>query len=156
MQPVEPMLSHVGKQSGQSVIAIFLSLSILFGAGIAAFQFAGMGLRSWQLKEAATAGAVTLAGVGEATGEPCWQAADGLQRPADYSDAETCQAIVSHLGGLDPARATVQVGQARPTDGQPSLVTVRVTYRDPVTSPLLRILLGSSFTSTSEATVLGQ
>ncbi len=55
------MLGHVGKQSGQSVIAIFLSLSILFGAGIGAFQLAGMGLRSWQLEEAATAGASTLA-----------------------------------------------------------------------------------------------
>ncbi len=50
------MLGHVGKQSGQSLIAIFLSLSILFGAGIGAFQLAGMGLRSWQLEEAATAG----------------------------------------------------------------------------------------------------
>jgi hypothetical protein len=30
------------------------------------------------------------------------------------------------------------------------------TYRDPVTSPLLRLLLGPTFPSTSEATVIGQ
>ena len=32
------MLDHVGKQSGQSVIGIFLGLSILFGTGVAALQ----------------------------------------------------------------------------------------------------------------------
>ena len=79
------MLSHVGKQSGQSVIAIFLSLSILFGVGVAALQLAGLGLRSLHLQEAATAGATTLAHglrVGDPTSEPCWQATDGLLRPA--------------------------------------------------------------------------
>jgi hypothetical protein len=158
MQRHGPMLSRVGKQSGQSVIAIFLSIAILFGGGIAAFQFAGLGLRSWQLKEAATAGAVTLAGVGIAdpTGEPCWQATDGLQRPTEYADSATCQEIVAHLTGLDPDRATVRVTQALPKDGGTPLITVAVTYRDPVTSPLLRVLFGSTFTSTSEATVLGQ
>jgi hypothetical protein len=154
------MLSHVGKQSGQSVIAIFMSLSILFGAGIAAFQFAGLGLRSWQLQEAATAGATTLAHgliVGDPASEPCWQAADGLQHPADYAEAETCRAIVANLGGLDPQRATVRVTQALPNaDGRPSRLTVAITYRDAVTSPLLRLFIGSTFTSSSEATVVGR
>ena len=153
------MLSHVGKQSGQSVIAIFLSLSILFGVGVAALQLVGLGLRSLQLQEAATAGATTLAHglrVGDPTSEPCWQATDGLLRPAAYSEAETCRAIVAHLGGLDPERATVRVKLALPdAEGRPSLFSVAITYRDPVTSPLLRLLLGPTFTSTSEATVVG-
>jgi hypothetical protein len=34
--------------------------------------------------------------------------------------------------------------------------TVAVTYKDPVTSPLLQLFMGSTFTSTSEATVVGQ
>ena len=152
------MLSHVGKQSGQSVIAIFLSLSILFGVGVAALQLAGLGLRSLHLQEAATAGATTLAHglrVGDPTSEPCWQATDGLLRPAAYSEAETCRAIVAHLGGLDPERAAVRVKMALPdAEGRPSLFSVAITYRDPVTSPLLRLLLGSTFTSTSEATVV--
>src|SRR5260370_8378415 len=138
------MLGHVGKQSGQSVIAIFLSLSILFGAGIGAFQLAGMGLRSWQLEEAATAGAITLAHgliVGDSTSQPCWEAADGLRRPADYAEAETCRAIVAHLGGLDPEQATVRVTQALPNaDGPPSPYTSALTYRQPLTSPPLRLL----------------
>jgi hypothetical protein len=74
MQRAGPMLGRVGKQSGQPMIAIFLSIAILFGGGIAAFQVAGLSLRSWQLKEAATAGAATLAGVGvgnPTAGEPC-------------------------------------------------------------------------------------
>jgi len=33
---------------------------------------------------------------------------------------------------------------------------VAITYRDPVTSPLLRLFMGSTFTSTCEATVVGQ
>jgi hypothetical protein len=154
------MLTDVGKQSGQSVIGIFLGLSMLFGTGVAALQLAGMGLRSVQLQEAATAGATALARglrVGDPASEPCWQAADGLLRPAAYSEAETCRAIVAHLSNLDPGRATVHVTQTTPdAQGRPYVFTVAITYHDPVTSPLLRLLLGSTFTSTSEATVLGQ
>jgi hypothetical protein len=36
------------------------------------------------------------------------------------------------------------------------LFRVAVTYRDPVTSPLLRLLLGPTYTSTSEAAAVGQ
>jgi hypothetical protein len=154
------MLGHVGKQSGQSVIAIFLGLTILFGIGVATLQLAGLGLRSWQLQGAATAGATTLAHglrVGDPNSEPCWQAADGLLRPAAYSEAETCRAIVAHLGDLDPRLATVHVKEGLPNaEGRPVAFTVAITYRDPVNSPLLRLFMGSTFTSTSEATVIGE
>ncbi|MDQ6713036.1 MAG: hypothetical protein M3Z28_07580 [Candidatus Dormibacteraeota bacterium] len=154
------MLTYVGRQSGQSVIGIFLGLSLLFGSGVATLQFAGLGLRSLQLQEAATAGATTLAHglrVGDPNSEPCWQAADGLQRPAAYSEAETCRAILAHLGSLDAERATVHITQTAPdAQGRPYIFTVAITYRDPVTSPLLRLILGPTFTSTSQATVLGQ
>lgn len=160
MQRAGRMLSHVGKQSGQSVIVVFLSLSILFGGGIAALQLAGLGLRSLQIQEAATAGATTLAHglrVGDPTSEPCWQASDGLLRPAAYSEAETCRAVVAHLGGLDPERATVRVKQGLPNaQGRPLAFTVTITYHDPVTSPLLQMIIGPTFTSTSEATAVGQ
>jgi hypothetical protein len=154
------MLTYVGKQSGQGMIGIFLGLSILFGTGVAALQLAGLGLRSLQLQDAATAGATTLAHglrVGDPSNQPCWQAADGLLRPAAYSEAETCRAIVAHLGNLDPERATVRVTQTTPdAQGRPYVFTVAITYRDPVTSPMLRLILGSTFTSTSQATVFGQ
>jgi hypothetical protein len=154
------MLSQVGKQSGQSVIAIFLGLSILIATGIATLQLAGLGLRSWQLQEAAKAGATTLAHglrVGDPNSQPCWQPRDGLLRPAAYSEAETCRAVVAHLGDLDPRLATVHVKQGLPNaQGRPSRYTVAITYKDPVTSPLLQLLLGPTFTSTSEATVVGQ
>lgn len=154
------MLGHVGKQSGQSVIAILLGLSLLFGIGIATLQLAGLGLRSWQLQGAATAGATTLAHglrVGDPNSEPCWQAPDGLLRPAAYSEAETCRAVVAHLGDLDPRLATVHVKEGLPNaEGRPVAFTVAITYRDPVNSPLLRLFMGSTFTSTSDATVVGQ
>jgi hypothetical protein len=139
---------------------MLLGLSMLFGSGIAALQLAGLGLRSWQLQEAASAGATTLAHgliVGDPANQPCWQAADGLERPAAYSEAETCRAIVAHLGGLDRQRASVSVKHGLPNaDGRPSLFKVAVTYRDPVTSPLLQLLLGPTYTSTSEATAIAQ
>lgn len=154
------MLGHVGKQSGQSVIAIFLGLSILFGIGVATLQLAGLGLRSWQLQGAATAGATTLAHglrVGDPNSQPCWQAPDGLLRPAAYSEAETCRAVVAHLGDLDPRLATLHVKEGLPNaEGRPVAFTVVITYRDPVNSPLLRLFMGSTFTSTSEVTVVGQ
>jgi hypothetical protein len=34
--------------------------------------------------------------------------------------------------------------------------TVAITYRDPVTSPLLGVLLGATYTGTGEATVVGE
>ena len=154
------MLGGVGKQSGQSVIAIFLSLSILFGVGVASLQLAGLALRSWHLQEAATAGATTLAHglrVDDPTRQPCWEAAGGLEQPAGYSEVETCQAIVAHLGGLDPGPATVHVKQTLPdAQGRPTLYTVTIIYHDPVSSPLLRLVLGPTMTSTSEATVVGE
>ena len=59
--------------------------------------------------------------------------------------------------GPHTPRPRPAVTQALPNaQGRPSRFTVAITYRDPVTSPLLRLLLGSTFTSTSEATVLGQ
>ena len=104
------------------------------------------------------AGAITLAHglrVGNPESDPCWQAADGLLRPAAYSEAETCRAIVTHLNGLDPKLASVSVKHGLPNaEGRPSLFRVAVTYHDPVTSPLLRLLLGPTYTSTSEATAI--
>jgi hypothetical protein len=139
---------------------MLLGLSMLFGTGVAALQLAGLGLRSWQLQDSAMAGAITLAHglrVGNPESDPCWQAADGLLRPAAYSEAETCRAIVAHLNGLDPARASVSVKHGLPNaDGRPSLFKVAVTYHDPVTSPLLRLLIGPTYTSTSEATAITQ
>lgn len=139
---------------------MLLGLSILFGSGVAALQLAGLGLRSWQLQDAAKAGATTLAHglrVGDPASDPCWLAADGLLRPAAYSEAETCRAVVAHLNGLDPARASVSVKHGLPNaQGQPSSFRVQVTYHDPVTSPLLRLLIGPTYTSTSEATAFTQ
>ena len=88
---------------------------------------------------------------------PCWQASDGLLRPADYSESEVCRAVVSNLGGLDPRLASVQVKQSGMDQaGNPTIFTVTVSYREPITSPLLRLFAGDSFVSAGEATSSGQ
>jgi hypothetical protein len=91
--------------------------------------------------------------VGDPGAVPCWQASDGLLRPAAYSETEVCRAVVSNLGGLDPRQASVRVRQAgMDLVGNPTRFTVTISYHEPVGSPLLRLLVGDSFVSTSDAT----
>jgi hypothetical protein len=124
--------------------------------GVTGLQAVGFGLRSMQLHDAAVAGARTVAlglRVGDPGAVPCWQASDGLLRPAAYSETEVCRAVVSNLGGLDPRQASVRVRQAgMDLVGNPTRFTVTISYHEPVGSPLLRLLVGDSFVSTSDAT----
>ena len=88
---------------------------------------------------------------------PCWEASDGLIRPAAYSEAEVCRAVVSNMGGLDPRLASVRVRQAGMDQaGNPTTITVTISYREPISSPLLRLFAGESFVSAGEATSSGQ
>jgi hypothetical protein len=132
------------------------AISLVFAIGVAGLQAAGFGLRSMQLHEAALVASRTMAQglrVGDPSAMPCWQASDGLMRPAAYSDAEVCRAVVANLGGLDPRRASVRVTHAGlDLVGNPTRYTVTVTYREPVSSPVLRLFAGDSFVASSDAT----
>jgi hypothetical protein len=132
------------------------AISLVFAIGLAGLQAAGFGLRSMQLHEAALVASRTMAQglrVGDPSAMPCWQASDGLMRPAAYSDAEVCRAVVANLGGLDPRRASVRVAHAGlDLVGNPTRYTVTVTYREPVSSPVLRLFAGDSFVASSDAT----
>lgn len=109
-----------------------------------------------QLHEAALVAARTMAHglrVGDPAAMSCWEAGDGLLRPAAYSDAEVCRAVVSNLGGLDPRQASVRVKQAgMDLVGNPTRFTVTISYREPVSSPVLRLFVGDNFVATSDAT----
>ena len=143
-------------KSGQSTLLVAGAISLVFALSVAGLQAVGFGLRSMQLHQAAVAASRTMAHglrVGNAGSMPCWQASDGLLRPADYSESEVCRAVVSNLGGLDPRRASVQVKQAGMDQaGNPTIFTVTVSYREPISSPLLRLFAGESFVAASEAT----
>ena len=144
------------RTAGQSALLMAISLSLLLGIGIASLQALGFGMRTFQLHQAATVAAQTMAHglrVGNPSMTPCWEAGDGLQRPAAYSEAEVCRAVIANLGTLDVRQATVRVtGQGLDGNGQPVSYRVTIRYREPVTSPVLRLLVGASFTSTAEAT----
>jgi hypothetical protein len=147
-------------KSGESTLLVAAAISLVFALSVAGLQAIGLGLRSIQLHEAAVVGSHTLAHglrVGSAGSMPCWQASDGLLRPAAYSEAEVCRAVVANLGGLDPRLASVHVKQAGiDQDGNPTTFTVTISYREPISSPLLRLFAGESFVSASEATSSGQ
>ena len=147
-------------KSGQSTLLVAGAISLLFAFSVAGLQAIGLGLRSMQLHEAAVVASRTMAHglrVGNAGAMPCWQASDGLLRPAAYSEAEVCRAVVSNLGGLDPRLASVQVRQAGIDQaGNPTTFTVTISYREPISSALLRLFAGESFVSASEATSSAQ
>lgn len=142
-------------KSGQSTLLIAAGIALVFGIGVSGLQAVGFGLRSMQLHEAAVVASHTMAyglRVGNPGGVPCWEASDGLMRPAAYSESEVCRAVVSHLGGLDPRQTSVRVTQAGlDPAGNPTTFTVTISYREPVNSPLLRVFVGDSFVSTTQA-----
>jgi hypothetical protein len=143
-------------KSGESTLLVAAAISLVFAIGVAGLQAVGFGLRSMQLHEAAVVAARTMAHglrVGDPGAIPCWQASDGLMRPAAYAEAEVCRAVVSNMGGLDPRQASVRVSQAgMDLAGNPTRFTVTVSYREPVSSPVLRLFAGDSFVATSDAT----
>ena len=143
-------------KSGESTLLVAAAISLVFAIGVAGLQAVGFGLRSMQLHEAALVASRTMAQglrVGNPSAVPCWEASDGLLRPAAYDEAEVCRAVVSNMGGLDPRQATVRVRQAgMDLLGNPTRFTVTITYREPVNSPVLRLFVGDSFVATSDAT----
>jgi hypothetical protein len=147
------------KSLGQSALAMAVSLSLLVALGVAGMQAFGFGLRTLQLHAAAAAGAQAMAHglrVGNPSVRPCWEATDGLQRPSVYSETEVCRAVVANLGTLDVRHATFRVsGQNLDSNGRPTLYRVTVSYREPVTSPLLQLFMGETVTSSAEATSTG-
>ena len=147
-------------KSGQSTLLVAGAISLVFALGVAGLQAVGFGLRSMQLHEAAVVASRTMAHglrVGNAGAMPCWQASDGLLRPAAYSEAEVCRAVVSNMGGPDPRLASVRVRQAGMDQaGNPTTFTVTISYREPIGSPLLRLFAGESFVATTDATSSAQ
>ena len=143
-------------KSGESTLLVAGAIALVFAIGVAGLQAVGFGLRSMQLHEAAVVAARTMAHglrVGDPAAMSCWEASDGLLRPAAYSDAEVCRAVVANLGGLDPRQASVRVKQAgMDLVGNPTRFTVTISYREPVSSPVLRLFVGDNFVATSDAT----
>jgi hypothetical protein len=130
-------------------------LAFLFALGVTAYQFIDLGLAAAKVNHAAQEAAYVAGSNLEAAGgstTPCWAISGGLSNPRGYADAAICQTVVENLGNVDTNLVTVTVSPASLVDrGKRAPVHVTVSYSQPISSPLLRTLMGGTFTSTSEA-----
>jgi hypothetical protein len=131
-----------------------LVLGLLVAVGLTFGQLAGFGLTAVKVNHAAQVAAFTAASA-EATplaGQtPCWAVTGGLQDPGAYRDAEICRSVVANVGNLDLNRLTISVSPEGAAERAHQTVHVVVTYQAPITSPLLRWLLGATYTTTADA-----
>jgi len=129
-------------------------IAFLFALGVMGVQFFGLGLTAAKVshaaQEAAYVGASSLEAASDKT--PCWAVTGGLARPAAYADAAICQTVLQNLGDVDPKLVSVSVSPASLSErGVHTPIHVTVTYRQPITSPLLRAFMGETFVTTSDA-----
>ena len=128
-----------------------LTLAFLFALGLSGFQFFGLGMTALKVGHAAQEAAYVAASEGaalQASQTPCWSVLGGLKHPDGFAQAEVCRTVTQNLGDLDPDQAVVRVSHGAE---QGSAFKVTVTYAQPVTSPLLRMLIGPLFITSSEA-----
>jgi hypothetical protein len=130
-------------------------LAFLFALGLTAYQFVDLGLAAAKVNHAAQEAAYVAGSNLEAAGSsgtPCWAVSGGLSHPRGYADAAICQTVVENLGNVDLNLVTVSVSPASLVErGKHTPVHVTVSYSQSISSPLLRTLMGGTFTSSSEA-----
>jgi len=133
-----------------------LVLGFLFGLGLTLFQAADLAVTAWKIDQAAHIAAYAASSSNAPASSdqtPCWAVADGLLHPGQMRDAAVCRAVAANLAGLDPRLTSVSVS-ASPASiaGEHSTIQVTINYKQPVSSPLVRWLIGPTFNTTSEAT----
>jgi hypothetical protein len=139
---------------GQVGAEFALVLAFLFAFGVMAVQFVGLGFSALKVNHAAQEAAYVGGSSLEAAGNkaPCWAVSGGLQRPAVYADAAICKTVLENLGDVDPNLVSVSVSPSSLVERGPHTpVHVTVSYRQTVSSPLLRVFLGETFLTTGEA-----
>ena len=139
---------------GQAGAEFALVLAFLFGLGIMSVQFLGLGLTAFKVNHAAQEAAYVAAGSPEAAGSktPCWAVAGGLSHPDSYSDAAVCRTVLDNLGNVNAASVNVSVSPTLLDRTKRSPIHVTVSYHEPITSPLLRVFMGETFTTSADAT----
>jgi hypothetical protein len=140
--------------AGQVAVEMALVLGVVLAIGLSFGQLAGFGLAAAKVNHAAQVAAFTAAST-DATpqsGEtPCWAVTGGLQDPGAYRDAEICRTVVANVGNLDLNGLTISVSPEGASERAHQTVHVTVTYQAPITSPILRWLLGATYTTTADA-----
>ena len=131
-----------------------LVLGVVLAIGLSFGQLAGFGLAAAKVNHAAQVAAFTAASTDatpRSSETPCWAVTGGLQDPGAYRDAEICRSVVANVGDLDLNGLTISVSPEGAADRAHHPVQVTVTYQAPITSPLLRWLLGATYATTAQA-----
>jgi hypothetical protein len=139
---------------GQAGAEFAMVVAFLFAFSVMGVQFFGLGLTAAKVGHAAQEAAYVGGSSPEAASDrtPCWAVSGGLAHSTDYADAAICQTVLQNLGNVDPNLVTVSVSPSSLMErGQHTLIHVTVTYRQPITSPLLRVFMGETFVTTSDA-----
>ena len=129
-------------------------VAFLFAFGVMAVQFFGLGLGALKVSHAAQEAAYVGASSLEAAGNkvPCWAVTGGLAQPKEYADAALCTTVLENLGDVDPTRVAVSVSPSSLVErGGHTPIHVTVSYRQPISSPLLRVFLGETYVATGDA-----
>jgi hypothetical protein len=129
-------------------------IAFLFALGVMGVQFVGLGLTAAKVNHAAQEAAYVAGSSVEAASDktPCWAVTGGLTQSQTYADAAVCQTVLENLGNADPQLVSMTISPASLSQrGTHTLIHVTVTYRQPITSPLLRAFLGETFVTTSDA-----
>jgi hypothetical protein len=129
-------------------------LAFVFALGIMSVQFLGLALSVAKVNHAAqeaayVAGSSLEAATANAT--PCWAVSRGLAHPEGYADAAVCRTVLENLGDMNPELVEVSVSPTLLNRTKNAPIHVTVTYRQTVTSPILRLFMGETFTTSSDA-----
>jgi hypothetical protein len=128
-------------------------VAFVFALAVMAVQFFGLGLTTIKVSHAAQEAAYVAGSSIEAAGDrtPCWAVTGGLSHPDGYSDAAVCRTVMENLGDVDPANVSVSVTPTLPERSQRTPIHVSITYHEPIGSPLLRLFMGDTFSTTADA-----
>jgi len=133
-------------------------IAFLFALGVMGVQFLGVALTTFKVNHAAQEAAYVAGSSIEAADSrtPCWAVTGGLVHPQGYADAAICQTVLENLGSVNPNRVSVSVAPALLERTKNSAIHVTITYRQSIDSPLLRLFMGDTFTTTSSASSWSQ
>src|SRR3989442_9718210 len=132
---------------------LHMVVALLFAAGVMGVQFYGLGLTAAKVSHSAQEAAYVAGGSLEAaTGPqtPCWSISGGLAHPEGYAHAALCHTVLENLGNANPHLVSVSVSPTLLNRGKHAPIHLTATYRQPISSPLLRLFMGETFTASGD------
>jgi len=128
-------------------------LAFLFALGVMGTQLVGLALTSAKVDHAAQEAAYVAGSSLEPASDrtPCWAVYGGLTHPDGYSDAAVCKTVLENLGNINPSNLTMSVTPSLVQRTNHTTIHVKLSYHQPISSPLLRLVMGDTFTTSADA-----